>query len=298
MEPTKNQAETSGLLDQERAKQLAAAADRDLQNQAQSSTAGFPVVTIPYFKETEVQKNLVDQGTKNSLNEDAQRHAQPLGDLTENPDEWIEPAEKPRPPREKSSSTEARYREAMSGLVDSILDRFPLAAPAVLLFVGSEANTHVDDTCATIAGSLAERNVGEILLIDSNFNGSLSKIRNLNSSTGIGEVVNDGTDWKPLTVDESSGMDFMPAGKEGFNRWGGAQRLRKAIAEIKQSYQFICVSGGDAHDNVAKSWSSVCDGSYLLVSLKNSNETIAESAVTELQTSGARLLGCVVTDLD
>ena len=66
---------------------------------------------------------------------------------------------------------------------------------------------------------------------------------------------------------------------------------------MKQDYQFICVSAGDAHDNVAKTWSGVCDGSYLLVSLKNSNEKIAESAVAELQTSGARLLGCVVTDL-
>lgn len=297
MEPTTNQAEKSNPLSGELAT-LAESIEHGDESQTSTLGSGFPVVTIPFFKEAESASYFAEENSQSSSDGNLPREARPFADLPENPDEWIEPADKPSRPREKSSTTEARYREAMAGLVDSILDRFPLAAPAVLLFVGSESNSHVDDTCAKIAGSLAERNVGKILLVDSNFNGRLSKVRNLESSSGIGEVVNDGTEWKLTTVDELSGMDFMPAGKGGFNRWGGAQRLRNAIAEMKQDYQFICVSAGDAHDNVAKSWSGVCDGSYLLVSLKNSNETIAESAVTELQTSGARLLGCVVTDLD
>lgn len=295
MEPTTNQAEKSNLLGREWATHLNDS-DNQEEDQAQNLAADFPLVTIPFFSDDEGSSN--PAGASGSSSENEHRQIQPYADLPENPDEWIEPVDTPTRPREKSSSTEARYREAMAGLVDSILDRFPLAAPAVLLFVGSESNSHVDDTCAKIADSLARRNVGKILLVDSNFNGRLSKMRNLESSTGIGEVVNDGTDWNPLTIDESFGMDFMPSGKGGFNRWGGPQRLRNAVAQMKQDYQFICVSAGDAHENVAKSWSGICDGSYLLVSLKNSNETIAESAVTELQTSGARLLGCVVTDLD
>jgi Mrp family chromosome partitioning ATPase len=65
---------------------------------------------------------------------------------------------------------------------------------------------------------------------------------------------------------------------------------------MKTKYQFICVSAGDAHLGSAKAWSQVCDGSYLLVGLNSTNETYAKSAITELQSSGSRLLGCIVTD--
>ena len=65
---------------------------------------------------------------------------------------------------------------------------------------------------------------------------------------------------------------------------------------MKTEYQYVCVAVGDAHSKAAKLWSDVCDGSYLLVSIKNSNGTIAKSAVTELKTNGARLLGCIATD--
>jgi hypothetical protein len=67
---------------------------------------------------------------------------------------------------------------------------------------------------------------------------------------------------------------------------------------MKREYQFICISGGDARSPSARIWNDICDGSYLLVSVKNSNQTIARSAVAEMQTSGARLLGCVVTDVE
>ena len=67
---------------------------------------------------------------------------------------------------------------------------------------------------------------------------------------------------------------------------------------MKREYQFIRVAAGDAHSSAARMWNDICDGSYLLVSMKNSNESFAKSAVAELQARGARLLGCVVTDVD
>ena len=67
---------------------------------------------------------------------------------------------------------------------------------------------------------------------------------------------------------------------------------------MKQDYQFVCVSAGSAHSAHAKLWYDLCEGSYLVVSLKSSNETYAKSSVKELQAGNARLLGCVVTDVE
>ncbi len=222
-------------------------------------------------------------------------------DRSEDPNDWMEKVINPTSPREEKSksgnSATKNHASAIDGLVDSVLERFPLAAPAILLFVGSESNPHIDETCAEVALMLSKRNVGDVLLVDSNFEGQLTSHHNLTSSAGVSEVYNDVESWDSLVVRESaSGLDFLPSGKGNLDRWDGTSRVRQAAAEMKAAYQFICVSAGDAYSNASKTWSGICDGSYLIVSLNSSNERIAESAVTELQSSGARLLGCVVTD--
>ena len=82
------------------------------------------------------------------------------------------------------------------------------------------------------------------------------------------------------------------------DRWNAKQLLINSVAEMKQDYQFVCVSAGSAHSAHAKLWYDLCEGSYLVVSLKSSNETYAKSSVKELQAGNARLLGCVVTDVE
>lgn len=236
-------------------------------------------------------------------------------DLSEQPTEWTDnpekretgrrgtkpsgqPSQKPEQ-NSPSSIQDATQNEAMEPLVNAILDRFPLAEPVVLLFVGSEANAHIDETTARISKLLAERNVGRVLLIDSDIAGHhLSLASGLSGEPGISDVVNQQVDWKPLVYGGSTnGLDFFPCGGGKFSHPDGSTRLRSAVVKMKQEYQFICVSAGDAHSPWAKIWTDFCDGSYLLVSMKNSNETFAKSAVTELQSCGARLLGCVVTDV-
>ncbi len=242
---------------------------------------------------TETALNEIDDAIK--LQTDTAR-----SDLPEKTTDWTDQPETKESNRSGSKqTTKSEQNEAIEPLVQAILERFPLAEPAVLLFVGSESNSHIDETCARVSNLLAARNVGRILLVDSDIIGhELSRASGLVGEPGISEVLNQNVAWKPLIYGGSAtGLDFFPSGCGQFTHAKSQARLRTAIAEIKQEYQFICVSAGDAHSDSAKIWSDICDGSYLLVSMKNSNETFAKSAVTELQSSGARLLGCVVTDV-
>jgi len=183
-------------------------------------------------------------------------------------------------------------------LVEKIIDRFPLASPTVLLFVGGEPNPNVDETCAQVASALANCNVGNVLLIDSDVAGrQLTIAGGMNHQPGLSEAINRSEDWRSLIVSEgSASFSFLPVGVCPADRWNSDELLRKMTAEMKQEFQFICVSAGDAHTKQAQLWCDVCDGSYLVVSLKNSNETLAKSAVDELMLNGARVLGCVVAD--
>jgi len=183
-------------------------------------------------------------------------------------------------------------------LVEKIIDRFPLASPTVLLFVAGESNPNVDETCAQVASALAACHVGNVLLIDGDVKDrQLTIAGGMANQSGLSEAINRNADWQPLVVSEgSNSFSFLPVGECPADRWNSDELLRKMTAEMKQNYQFICVSAGDAHTKHAKLWCDVCDGSYLVVSLENSNETLAKSAAEELMLNGARVLGCIVAD--
>lgn len=233
-----------------------------------------------------------------------------VGDVSEQPREWTQPPDPSKSsrtapaessPKESGGKALSPKDESISTLVGAILDRFPVGDPTVLVFVGSEENIHTDETCARVASQLSEHNIGGIMLIDSDTKGkALTLASGLEGKLGIADVVNRDKSWADLVYGRSSsGLDFMCVGTDKFHHYDSQERqdrLRAAISEMKKEYQFVCISAGDAHGKSARIWSDICDGTYLLVSMKNTNETIAKSAVAELQSSGARLLGCVVTD--
>ena len=185
-------------------------------------------------------------------------------------------------------------------LVTSILERFPLASPAVLLFVSSEGNPHVDETAARVAAALSSRHIGKILLVDGDVdNRRLTSAGGMIESNGLAECIKRGQRWEEKIIAHNhSSFGFMPAGKCDIAGRNIKQQLIKSVAEMKRDFQFVCVSAGSAHSAHAKLWYDCCDGSYLVVSLKSTNKTVAQSSVNELRAGGARLLGCVVTDVE
>ena len=170
----------------------------------------------------------------------------------------------------------------------------------MLLFVGGESNPIVEETCGRVASALASCHVGRVLLVDGDVEGrQLTIAGGLAEQPGLSEAINRSQDWRPMIVSQdSASFSFLPAGNCPMDRWNSAELLREVNAEIKQEFQFVCVAAGDAHAKHAKIWCDVCDGSYLVVSMKNSNETFAKSAVAELNSNGARVLGCVVADAE
>lgn len=228
------------------------------------------------------------------------------GDISETPAQWGDqsadgPTTRTSPSKDSQTTNSLGLDGSVDSLCDTILERFPTGDPSVLLFVGAEPNHHIDEATARVAARMAQRNVGRILLLDSDLKAqSLTQASGLDQTNGLSDVTNHGLDWRSLVyTGDSKMLDFIPGGThQRFRHPEEKSRLRAAVTEMKQDYQFVLVSAGDAHDLSARIWNDICDGSYLLVSMKNSNETFAQSAVAELQSNGARLLGCVLTDVD
>lgn len=233
-------------------------------------------------------------------------------DLIEKPEDWIggakENEKEERHKTENSSSDPERVisvatnnidSNTIAELADQILNRFPLAFPTVLLFAGSEWNPHVDETCAQVAYQLASRNVGKVLLADSEFEKSeLTNATGTEFQPGMAEIFNKRMDIDGCIADhDEANMDFLPVGNEPVWHWRIAgENIRSMVKDFKSRYQFVCVSVGDARSDAAKIWAAEAEGAFLVVSLANSSRTVAKSAVDQMHANGARLLGCIVSD--
>ncbi len=114
----------------------------------------------------------------------------------------------------------------------------------------------------------------------------------------MAEIFNRKLDLDGCIADhDEANMDFLPAGTEPVWHWRIAgEKIRSIVKAFKSRYQFACVSVGDAHSEAAKIWAAEAEGTYLIVSMSNSSQTVAKSAVDQLHAHGARLLGCIVSD--
>ena len=203
---------------------------------------------------------------------------EPTPDWSDQPDKKDTARQHPDPKKPETKSTDG----SADFLVKAILERFPLDTPAVLMFVGSEKNIHVDETCAKVSTALAQKNIGKILLVDSDIDSCrLTQASGLLGQSGISDAVNKNLPWKTSIYGGAEiNLEFLPSGAVPFDQKYAKDSLRRIVHEFKHEYQFICISAGDAHRKSAAAWSECCDGTYLLVSLNSTHETYAKSAVT------------------
>ena len=191
-----------------------------------------------------------------------------------------------------------KIEDSIVKIADEILARFPAASSSVVMLAGSQATLHTDETCARVAAELASRNLGRVLLVDSEFEGRrLTKASGMSSQGGLSEIMNIAFPWRDAILKSgSSKLDFMAAGNCPHKRWTPKAQLRNAIAEIRNEYQFVCVTVGDAHNSAAGTWAEIADGAFLVLSATHSSDAVAQSAVKQLRDAGARMVGCVVAD--
>ena len=193
-----------------------------------------------------------------------------------------------------------RNSEEVHGICDQLTNRFPGGLPCVISFCCSEENQKVEFTTAQTAVSLADQVKGRVLVIDGDFaNTRLSQWENSGKSNGICDHLSRRFELgKAIRKTNDPQIDFLPAGNvSGFDIKTAVDKLEKTVAELKSEYEVVCVNVGDAHSKSAGIWSQHSCGTYLLVSMENTSRTVAKSAVERLESCGARVLGCVVSEV-
>ena len=186
-------------------------------------------------------------------------------------------------------------------ICDSILERTPGCGAKIVTFASSEENEQLATTVMNTAVAIGAKNLGRVLVIDSDFDDrSLTLAIDSETSQGLADIGKGGNTIEQLIETTSlSGVDVLSV---GVNKVANTPQLstivRKALSAVGNDYEYIFVNIGEAHSQVAKCWAEFTNGTFLLVNMGTTNREIAKSAVSLLNSYGARLIGCIVSTVD
>lgn len=182
-------------------------------------------------------------------------------------------------------------------LVDRIHDSFPLS-PVVLMFVGTEDHPRCDSVCAKVAGSIAARDLGRVLLVDANIRRPrLTTHESLNEQVGLTDFLNreQGSSFE-VKSHPGSNLDFLARGLSNYSMVESDSKvIAKTVNRFKEKYRFTFFNVGHYCDIAAKQWGKLCDATYLVLSLNETDQVTAIDATELLRRTGSRLCGAIAT---
>lgn len=185
-------------------------------------------------------------------------------------------------------------------IVDRLLQKLPSTVPAVLHFCQdqfSQADSPL--ICTQIAWELSRRGVGQVLLVDADFDHrEISRQLGNVYLPGLSEAINlrEPIDClvRPTGV---QALSWLPsgAGDLSFRKIAGG-RLAEISLEFRQRFQWICVHAGAAQDRVTAAWGRFCDSSYLIASMADDLGQPTKQLLEGLRSAECRVSGLITID--
>jgi Mrp family chromosome partitioning ATPase len=174
-------------------------------------------------------------------------------------------------------------------------DLEPSGSRTVLLAgIGPASETH--DVALHAAALLAER--CEVLVVDADAaHRTLTCQLDLSDARGLADVVESDGNWSPWIAPTTlSGLRVLPFGKARLrDAAASANRLAATLQALESDYRFVLIDGGRSSELAAATLARLCDATYFVVRLGETEAAMAQSAVRDFRAAGARILGCIAT---
>ncbi len=161
--------------------------------------------------------------------------------------------------------------------------------------VGPASETH--DVILGAAAVLAE--AGEpIVVIDADgIRRSLTNQLELTDGTGLAELARgEQPDTDPICATVFHNLYVLPMGKVRLPDVGAvANRLASLVQSLEEEFRLVILDGGRTSDRAAAPLARLCDATYFVVHLGDTESSQAQRALRDFRATGARLLGCIAT---
>ena len=153
--------------------------------------------------------------------------------------------------------------------------------------------------CTQIAWELSRRGVGQVLLVDADFDHrEISRQLGNDYLSGLSEAINLGEPIDCLVRPTGvQALSWLPsgAGDLSFRKIAGG-RLAEVSLEFRQRFQWICVHAGAAQDRVTAAWGRFCDYSYLIASMADDLGQPTKHVLEGLRSAECRVSGLITID--
>ena len=74
-----------------------------------------------------------------------------------------------------------------------------------------------------------------------------------------------------------------------------ANRLASLVQSLEEEFRLVILDGGRTTDRAAAPLARLCDATYFVVHLGDTESSQAQRALRDFRATGARLLGCIAT---
>lgn len=175
-------------------------------------------------------------------------------------------------------------------------------APRVMVITSATRQEGKSTMALNLAVALGEVDPRRVVLIDGDVHApSLHGLANIQASSGLNEILQDGLDLNDNVYETCvPRVDIIPArpveipnGQQGLL----AKHCEPLFAKLRTFYSFVIV---DTPPVLASSEACMfgkhSDGVILIARLEKTSREVVKRAVEELTHSGAKVIGCVLTD--
>ena len=192
---------------------------------------------------------------------------------------------------------QAPYRE----LARNILAQLSPGRPAALMFTSPGDGEGKTSMLAALAVALAEEVAEEVMIVDANLRSpALANDFGIWTDQGLVEVLTGEMDW-PAVVRKTSTkhLSVLPGGRLPGEDGAlpGDLKLASLLETLRRSHRLVLVDTASLKYPEVAPLAGLCDGTYLVIALGETQRGAAQQAARLIQRCGGRLLGCVLTNV-
>lgn len=178
-----------------------------------------------------------------------------------------------------------------------LLDDLLVGPRHVAMLLGVGAASHPVDIAPLLAVSLAAQH-GDVLLVDVDTVGrQLTAKFDAVGQPGITDLLaKKETEQRAVKKTATPHLSIVAAGTSLATPGDAADAWTDLVAHWRSAYRLVLLCGGQSHDDASLAWARAADATYVAIRLGATEATVAQQAIARLQSSGARVLGCIAID--
>jgi Mrp family chromosome partitioning ATPase len=199
------------------------------------------------------------------------------------------------------SPLDEAHQEPYGELARSILEQLTPRHPAVLLFTSPDDGAGKTGMLAALGVALSEEAAEEVIVVDANLRSpALANEFGIWADEGLVEVLTGEKGWRDVVRKTSAKhLCVLPGGRFPDDAaLPEDNKLASLLEALRRAHRLVLVDTASLQYPEVAPLSGLCDGTYLVIALGQTERNAARQAARLIKRCGGRVLGCVLTNAE